>query len=145
MFFHGGGKRSEGLLLRSPPSPRAQAELKLAPGEQSARVGNMKAAGTLTWTFHCRTGPSSPRSYPTWRSVCAMWRYTVHTLVSHPCGMSANIPINHLTLHASVVLAADVSRLQQQQRLAVALLLLRLPAGARGARPEPRGCPALSL
>lgn len=46
-----GGKRSEGLLLRSSPSPRAQAELKLAPGVQSARVGNIKAGGNIDREF----------------------------------------------------------------------------------------------
>lgn len=46
-----GGKRSEGLLLRSSPSPRAQAELKLAPRVQSARVGNIKAGGNIDREF----------------------------------------------------------------------------------------------
>lgn len=46
-----GEERSEGLLLRSSPLPRAQVELKLASGEQSVRVGKMKAGGNINQEF----------------------------------------------------------------------------------------------
>lgn len=75
-----------------------------------------------------------------------MWRYTIHARLSHPLwGVRKHPKINHLTLHASVRLAADVSGLQQQQRLAVPLLFLGLSAGAGRTRSESRGRPALTL
>lgn len=148
MFFHGGGRGeggSERLLLRSSPWPRALAELKLAPGEQSEAaehesrrhhspgVSTAGPAGVLGGGFQ----PGG---------VFVQCGGTHFTPLCHaPVGCLQIPQMNRRTLHPSVCLAADVSGVQQQQRLTVALLLLRLSAGARGTRPESRGRPALAL
>lgn len=90
----------------------------------------------LNCCFPSRTDPSSPRWFPVWRNVCATPRF-VGTF--RPAAGALFLTA------ARVCVSADVSSLQQQQRLPLALLLLRLPPGARRTRPEPRGGPALPL
>lgn len=96
--------------------------------------------------FHFRTDPNSRKLFPTWRNACPMWRCPVprdcdavqrFTVMSHI--------FLRLTARLRVCAAADVSGLQQQQRLPVSLLLLWLSARPRRTRPQPRRRLALSV
>lgn len=120
-----GGRDLKGLLLRSSPSPLAQAELKLAPAEQSACVRNMKADGNINLEFPLQDRPEFSEVVSNLEEcLCNVEVHNSRPICHTPVECPQISKINHLTLHASVCLAADVSGLQQQQRLAVALLFL---------------------